>query len=247
LENVSFERSIIQPYHSELIKKGAILTNYSGLARPSQPNYLALVSGSTHDIRTNADVSVDATNLVDLLEQQGKTWKSYTEGFPGNCFEGSANGYYCRKHQPFLSFLNVRTNKARCSKIVDASELDKDLKKGTLPDFSLYIPDNRNNGHDTGVQYADKWLSDKFGPLLKNKKFMKDMLFVLTYDEGGVKDQHIATILFGDSVKPSSTSADAYTHYNLLRTIEEGFGLGTLNREDSKVGTIRDIWKLSAR
>src|SRR5438046_395000 len=43
----------------------------------------------------------------------------------------------------------------------------------SLPDYSLYIPDQRNDGHDTGPAFADRWMAQAFGPLLKNDAFMK--------------------------------------------------------------------------
>ena len=74
---------------------------------------------------------------------------------------------------------------------------------------------------------------------------MKDMLLVITFDEDdkSTSTNHIYTALYGDSVNPGSVSNDAYTHYRLLRTIEDTFGLGTLNQNDTKASPIAGIWR----
>src|SRR5262249_49155840 len=55
------------------------------------------------------------------------------------------------------------------------------------------------------------------------------------------------TALYGPGVIPGSTSASRYDHYNLLRTIEDGLGLGTLEpiatrRPDSGRNSISSQW-----
>ena len=41
------------PYINSLAQQGAVFTNASGVSHPSQPNYLALFSGSTHGLSSN--------------------------------------------------------------------------------------------------------------------------------------------------------------------------------------------------
>ena len=47
---------------------------------------------------------------------------------------------------------------------------------------------------------------------------------------GLVALHHVYTAVFGDHVIPGSVSDTRYDHYDLLRTIEELLGLGTLGR-----------------
>ena len=73
---------------------------------------------------------------------------------------------------------------------------------------------------------------------------MKDMLLVVTFDESlSLKHNHIFTAFFGDSVKAGSTSNTFLTNYNLLRTIEDAWDLGTLGRKDSTAQPITDIFR----
>src|SRR5262245_34559496 len=50
LENTNFDEAIEQPFLKVLADRGAVLTNYFAQTHPSQPNYIALVSGSAHEV-----------------------------------------------------------------------------------------------------------------------------------------------------------------------------------------------------
>ncbi len=52
-----------------------------------------------------------------------------------------------------------------------------------------------------------------------------------------------STALVGPSVKPGISNNTRYTHYDLLRTIEDNFQLGNLGREDAKASDISGIWQ----
>ncbi|MGK5084572.1 alkaline phosphatase family protein [Bdellovibrionota bacterium FG-1] len=244
LENTNYEDALKQPFQAQLAFKGGLLTQFNGVAHPSQPNYIALISGATQGVTGDSNVTVNAQHIGDLLAAKGMRWKTYAENFPGSCFLGATSGDYARKHVPFLSFKNVQTDAQRCDQIVEASELETDLRMGTLPEFSLYIPNLRNDGHNTTPAFSDQWMSDRFGKLLEDPNFMKDLLFVVTYDESETYvGNHIATILYGDSIKAGSTSALTYNHYSLLRTIEEELGLGSLKQNDAIANSINEVWK----
>jgi hypothetical protein len=244
LENTDQPAAAAQPFFTSLEKESAVLTNSYGITHPSQPNYIGLVSGDVQGVTTNDEVEVEAQHIGDLLKAKGKTWKAYAEDYPGNCFLDKSNAFYVKRHVPFLSFVNVAESPTECAKVVPSGELDKDVQAGTLPDYSLYIPNNLNNGHDTSVLYADQWLSQRFGPLIKNKAFMDGTLLVITFDEsGGGNSNQIHTLLYGAGVKAGTTSSQCYDHYSLLASIEKIFNLGTLNKRDSFAKIIDGIWK----
>jgi acid phosphatase len=248
LENASSEEAAKQPFLASLGRRGAILSNVTAEAHPSQPNYLALLAGSTFGVRSDRNVNLEGSQLGDLLEAKGLQWKVYAEGFPGHCFLGPKQGDYVRKHVPMLSFKNVQSDPARCGRVVEAAQLSQDLQSGSLPDFSLYIPNLKNDGHDTSVAFADKWLARKFGPLLADPGFTRDLLFVVTFDEDEhflllPSSNHVLTVAVGDGVLPGSQSNAPYTHYSILRLVEDGLGCGTLGREDANAAAITGIWR----
>jgi len=242
LENTDASSAIQQPFLSQLASKGALLTNYSAITNPSQPNYIGLTSGGTWGIADDNNHTVDVRHIGNLIEEKGLTWKSYAEGYPGGCDLSASIGTYYRKHEPFLSYTNVQSDATRCANIVNSSQFTKDLAAGALPNFSLYVPDINDDGHDTGVAYADSWLSTTFGPLINDPTFMKNNLLIVTFDEGDQANQ-VYTVLYGDAVKAGSTSAQATGHYGLLATIEQYLGVGSLGQADATAQPITGIWK----
>lgn len=245
-ENENYDKAQAEPFFGSLLSKGAFLSNFHAEAHPSQPNYIALISGDTQGVTGDGNTTVDASHIGDLLEAKGKTWKVYAESYPGKCFKGAKSGTYVRKHNPFISFANVQKNADRCANIVNEKGLEADIKNGTLADFSLYIPDMNNDGHDTDVAYADKWFSKKFGPLLADAKFLNpSMLFVATFDESELTTpgNHIYTALLGGNVAPGSSSDEEYNHYNLLHLIESGLGIGDLGQNDTAASAITGVWR----
>lgn len=242
LENTDASSAIQQPFLAQLAAKGAILSNYSAITNPSQPNYIGLTSGGTWGIADDSNHTVNVRHIGDLVEEKGLTWKSYAEAYPGGCNLSASVGTYYRKHEPFLSYTNVQTDANRCAKIVNSSQLAKDVAADALPNFSFYVPDINNDGHDTGVAYADTWLSNTFSSLMNDPNFMKNTLFIVTFDEGSQANQ-VYTVLYGDSVIPGSNFSQATGHYGLLATIEQYLGLGSLGQADAKAQPITGIWK----
>ena len=192
-----------------------------------------MISGGLQGVKGDQNININALHLGDLLEAKGKTWKNYAEGYPGNCFSGATAGRYVRKHVPFISFINVQQDARRCANIVPASQFATDIANGTLPDFSFYSPDLDNDGHDTGLAYADGALKRIFGPLIDNADFMDGMLLIVTFDEDDhTQGNKIYTALIGGGFEPGTQDNTRYNHYSLLRTIEDGFGLGSLHLND---------------
>jgi len=245
LENANYVDALAQPFLGNLGKSGALLSEFHAETHPSLPNYIALTAGTMGGVTSNGPVNLGLSHIGDLLEAKGKTWKVYAEAYPGHCFLGDRSGDYVRKHVPFLSFKNIQKNPSRCANIVEASDLTSDATSGNLPDYSLYIPDQKNDGHDTGPAFADRWLAKAFSPLLKNSAFMKGLLFVVTFDEANNRDptNRVFTALIGDSVISGSVCKTAYNHYSLLRTIEDGFRLGTLGKNDAAAIPLAGVWK----
>lgn len=244
LENQNYKDAIGDTYLGFLAKQGASFTNFHGLFHPSYPNYLAMVSGK--GIRTFHDHQRDMSDktIADLLKPEGLTWKNYAEGYPGQCFKGNRSNLYVRKHVPFMSFIQIQQHE--CENIVPSTQLVEDLKTDSLPNYMFYSPNLDNDGHDTGLQYASKWLKGFLEPLRQNQAFMKGTLIIVTFDESGSNGQrdtnHIYTVFLGDMVKPGE-HAENYNHYNVLRTIEENFGLGALADGDGGAKLITDVWK----
>src|SRR5262249_37282344 len=249
LENTDAGVAENLPFIRQLTARGAILRRTYGIGHPSQPNYLALAGGSTFGVTGSEPQSIDALHLGDLIEQRALTWKLYAENYPGNCYLGETfgavpDGQYVRRHVPFLSFRNIQQDFNRCAAhVVNAQTFDGDLSGGTLPNLSIYIPDNQHNGHGSGPEFADRWLESRFGPLIDDPRFTDRTLFVVTYDESATADLRVTTVLVGAMVRTGISSFDQYNHYDLLRTIEHLFALGSLGRLDATARPITGVWR----
>jgi len=242
-ENTNYANALKQPFLGKLAKSGANFTNFLAITHPSQGNYVALTSGSLNGVKGDSKYDINSTNITDLLEEKNLTWKVYAEDYPGNCFTGLASNDYARKHNPFISYINIQKNPARCAKIVDAAEFDKDAASGKLPQYVFYVPNAKNDGHDTGVAYADNWYGQKFGAYVNNAKFMENTVLISTFDESGVsiKNQIYATIV-GPAVQAKDYST-SLSLYSLLKLMEENWGLRGLGKEDESAPSVPNIWK----
>ena len=96
-ENRSF-REIIgdttdAPYLNTLAQTGAVFTNSFAIAHPSQPNYLALFSGSTQGITNDdTDYFLNQPNLASSLIGNGLSFGGYSEDLPSPGYTGPDNG-----------------------------------------------------------------------------------------------------------------------------------------------------------
>ena len=232
------------PTFNALAHRYAVLTNYDAVSHPSLPNYLALVSGSTHGISSDCtDCVIDARNLADTLAAAGKTWKTYAEDLPHPGYTGAFSGRYAKKHDPFLYFRDVADSRARRNRVVPFTQLSSDLRRHRLPDLSLVVPNLCDDMHDCSVATGDAWLKTHVVPLLHSRALRGGVVFVV-FDEGTSSTGgggHVYALALGPTVRGGSRFTRATNHYGLLRTIEDAWGLPRLGF--SRTGTpIGGIW-----
>ncbi len=237
------------PTFAALSRRYATLSNYRAIAHPSLPNYLALVSGSTQGITDDCtSCVVSGRSVADTLESAGRTWKTYAEGLPRAGFTGPSAGRYAKKHDPFVYFKDVLASPKRLSRIVPLTAFARDLAAGTLPDYSLVVPDLCNDMHDCSVATGDAWLARFTASLFASPQLRGGVVFVV-FDEsddsniggGGI----VPMIVAGPLVRVGARSAVVLDHYSLLRTIEDGWALPYLGRSE-RARPITGIWKTAA-
>ncbi len=78
------------PYITSLAKAHGQATSYYGVTHPSQPNYVAAITGQLDTSRMNDHPTntYDWPNLVDQLEAHGRTWAAYMDALPSVGFTG---------------------------------------------------------------------------------------------------------------------------------------------------------------
>jgi hypothetical protein len=94
-------------------------------------------------------------NLVDQVEESGRTWKAYMQALPavGSDVEfspvinGATVKLYAQKHNPFMYFADIRNSPERMQRIVPATQLDTDLASGEVPSFVWLSPDQCHDMH----------------------------------------------------------------------------------------------------
>src|SRR5437762_14377023 len=91
------------PYINSLAQQGALFTQSYGVTHPSEPNYLALFSGSTQGVTDDAcGYTFSTPNLGRSLIDGGFTFAGYSEDLPEIGFSGCQNGQYQQKHNPWV-------------------------------------------------------------------------------------------------------------------------------------------------
>jgi hypothetical protein len=259
LENGDPDNASRQPFMKYLAQTGMVLTSYYAVAHPSQPNYVAMISGSTAGAMTDSAVRLPSTrkHLGNILP--AGAWRVYAENYPalpGRCNlikqGGGSDFQYVRRHVPFLSFADVQDGK--CMGIVrlntatdDVGALKADIDNQRLPAFSMIIPNLEHDGHEpSNATNASAWLMTNLKPLLENRKFTDGLVLILTYDEDDSARQangnRVFTVLWGDHVKVG-TSRDVYDHEDLLATICALLGVVPPPFDEKGVRPIGGIWK----
>ena len=223
------------PFLNGLIARGALAADYQAVAHPSQPNYLALFSGSTQAVIDDEVHDLSKPTLADQIEAAGKTWRVFAENLPAaGCFTGETSqggpdgpGEYVRKHNPAISFTSISGSPQRCAGIRPLADFAPDAA-----DFIWVIPNMCHVMHDCAIADGDAWLKGFAGGILDSPAFGQggNGVLYITFDEGADKSRNneIVTIALGPAIRAGLRSDVAHSHYSLLRTIETGLGLPCL-------------------
>jgi len=260
------------PYLNSLAKQGALLTNYYGLHHPSQPNYLEFFSGSNQGVcnDTCSTAQFSGPSLGGNLIKKGLTFVGYAEDLAGAPNHASWNStctncYYALRHAPWIYFKDVPASAS-----LDFTSFpwaDEGFAK--LPTVSIVIPNLIHDMHSLPpsatpsnpipleATNGDVWLQRNLDAYAQWAKQHNSLLIVIWDEDSSTyhypancsqginttpPNNHIPAILVGSMVKTNSTSTQQYTHYDLLLSIEDMYGLpaigGSQNAKD-----IGDIWK----
>jgi hypothetical protein len=154
----------------------------------------------------------------------------------------------------------------------DTSDLDAALASGDVARFNYIVPNMCEDGHDTcppnppsATGQFDAFLAREVPKILSSPEFDASSVLIVTYDEGastgggGGSNEgtpckpwetcpnafhgggNVAFAVRGDLVSPGTYGSFA-SHYSLLRTLEEGFGLSTFVGAANDAEPITEIW-----
>ncbi len=236
-ENKSFSQIIGNadaPYINALAKRGVLFTNSYGITHPSQPNYLALFSGTTRGIGSNTcPLDLSGPNLASVLIEKGYRFASYSESLPETGYAGCMYGAYMRKHNPIANWKELAAYN------LPFSALPTDYSK--LPTVSFVVPDQRNDMHDGSIAQGDVWLKQNIERYAQWVMTHNSLLIVTWDEDDGSAGNRVATIFVGAMVK-TGKSAQRIDHYDVLRMVLDMFGASPPN-EAARAGTIRGVWR----
>ena len=145
----------------------------------------------------------------------------------------------------------------------DTTAFDNALRNGTVSKFNFIVPNECEDAHDNckpvgnpELQY-DAFLQREVPQILQSPAFGSNGVLIITFDEADTNSPNRA-IKFGNGgqvalavvsplVNPGSYG-NAWTHYSLLRTLQDGLGTSSLGYLGAPGGaaaasSINTIWK----
>ncbi len=228
------------PYLNGLANRYGLATNYYATGHPSEPNYVALVAGSTRGVTSDGVYDLAGPSLFSQLSAAGRSWRVYAQDDQAGCYTGTsagggvdgpgAPGSYARKHNPAISFTSVSGNPAQCRNIGPLQSFDP-----AAGQFELVIPNLVNDMHDGSVGQGDAFLAAFVPAITGSPAFRAGGVLIITFDEGstgagslGDHGGHVATVIIAAHLARGSRDTRYADHWSFLRTTEDLLGLPCL-------------------
>ena len=228
----------------------AVFTNFYAITHPSEPNYLDLFSGNNQGVLTDAvpvGYPFTTANMGAELINAGKTFITYSEDLPSVGYDGAASGYYVRKHNPCTNWVGTGTNQFPATVNQPLTAFPASTNYASLPTFCYVMPNDLNDMHDgtdpATIIQGDTWMFSHLDTL-RQWAMANNTLYIVTFDEDNdLSGNHILTIFYGPMVK-GGLYPENVNFYNLLRTIEDLYGLGHAGSAATAT-PITDCWLAS--
>ncbi len=238
------------PYITSLASGGVSLASMFALVHPSQPNYLELFSGANQGVVDDAlppNFSTTPTstypfrtaNLGAELITAGFTFAGYCEEIESagavdwaDYDPHSATNpgiYYRRKHNPWANWvakvLPLPANQLTSTANRAFTQFPANFSQ--LPTVSFVVPNQLHDMHDGSRRMGDDWLRDNLNAYALWAR-TNNSLLIITWDEDDYnEDNQIPTVFHGANLRNGTIVPGTWTHHNLLRTLEEMYGLAT--------------------
>src|SRR5437879_8628136 len=172
-------------YMTQLADQYAFSQHWQSITNPSQPNYIAILGGSTFGVSGDGNhPNLNHPTMVDVIENAGKTWKAIAEGSGSGC---SINPNRGEDHFPFLSYTTITGNAARCANLHSGGPTDVVTALNAGTNFIWFTPNDGHNMHDNSVSSGDSWVQS-WVPRLLSGMAGKHAALLLPY-HGGSRSQ----------------------------------------------------------
>ena len=236
------------PYVNQLTHDtvAALFTNAYAIEHPSQPDYLDFFAGSNQGVTDdNVPRSYPFTtpNLGRQLMDAGLTFVTYSQDMPRVGYTGASYAQYVRKHNPVANWVGNGTNQVPASMNQPYTAFPTNFD--SLPTICYVIPNEDSDMHNgTGnppIRSGDFWFKEHLQSLVDWCR-THNSLFIYTFDEDdGHNNNNIPTLFYGSMVKPG-TYTNHITLYDMLRTLEDMYGLGYAGNAATAT-TITNCWR----
>jgi len=217
-------------YMTQLADLYSFSEGWASITNPSQPNYIAILGGSTFGVNGDGNqLNLNHPTMVDILENTSKTWKAFAEDASGSgCSINPPRG---EDHFPFLSYTTITNNSARCANLLPGSynEVISAFNAGT--NFIWLTPNDCNNMHSCTVATGDAWIQS-WVPNLLTAMAAKKAALIIMFDEAYTSPPYIYMSFSGPATNLAYKSTASYSHYSLLKLIEDVWGGGNLGQGD---------------
>jgi phosphatidylinositol-3-phosphatase len=256
----------------QLTPQSALATRFYPPKRNSPTAYFAITSGFTYADGDSGNwagkcgpstaCSAKDPTVFQQLVGAGGSWRIYSEDQQQPCQTTLVKKYWVG-HNPAVFYPALGPNSytttgdGSCREYdISFNELRSDLAGGTVPAYSLVIPNNCNNMHDACYPVHDRvaqgnaWLEKAMkgdelvaGGLIQWVQ-QNDTLLVITFDEARLDTDregccpyrktggggHVPMWVIGpaDKVQPGTRSKVQLSTFSILRTVEENWGLPLL-------------------
>ncbi len=218
-----------QPTTNALARAYGLATDDFAFGHPSLPNYLDLISGSSHGVTDDNPPSShsfgNSPTLATQLVASGLTAKAYAENLPSDPTNDSGN--YAVRHFPWEYFANPPPT------IANSTQLMGDLNASTPPDFVWYTPNLINDEHDGTDQQGDSFLSTFIPAVQATNWYRSGGQIIITWDESATDNTNgggqVPTIVVSAALKAAPVQATSFVDtQGLLHSIEDTYGLAHL-------------------
>jgi hypothetical protein len=224
-ENKAY-RQIVQSAQASwlrgLMSTAAVFTDSHAVTHPSQPNYLALFSGSTQGITDDhcpVDLG-DRPNLARQLLDAGHGFAGYSEDLPGPGSRVCGHAGYAAKHNPWADFANVPAAANQPFTSFPAAP-------ASLPTVSVVVPNLCHDMHDCSIGTGDDWARAHLDAYRQWAPAHHSLLIVTFDEDDNSATNQILTVVSGAGVRPGSYPS-RIDHSGVLRAIEDCYGLAHL-------------------
>jgi hypothetical protein len=161
---------------------------------------------------------------------------------------------YATRHNPFVYYPPIVDDQARCDAHVRPyGDLPRQLAgpSAAVPNYVFITPDTCDDGHDApcadgrpgGLVSADAWLRANVPLILRSAAYRDHGALFITFDEASNSDMsgccatgisgngldgggRVGLLMLSPLARAGHATDTYYSHYSLLRTIEDGFGIG---------------------